>query len=129
MPADPYVYAGTNCLRNRLGITEAVELERAEAARTSVTLTLLARNPLPGNYDLAHLRAFHRRIFGDIYEWAGELRTVVIAKDDSLFALPQHLDSYLEGLFDELARDAERGTPVPRGQRAHPARVPRTARW
>jgi cell filamentation protein len=106
LPADPYVYPGTSCLRNRLGIHDAVELERSEAARTSVTLALIARNPLPGNYDLTHLQAFHRRIFSDIYEWAGELRSVAIAKDDNLFALPQHLDAYLDGLFEELAGEA-----------------------
>jgi cell filamentation protein len=103
LPNDPYVYPGTGCLRNRLGIREAVELERAEAARTSVTLALLARNPLPGNYDLTHLSAFHRRIFGDIYEWAGELRSVAIAKDESVFALPEHIEAYLAGVFAELA--------------------------
>jgi cell filamentation protein len=106
LPADPYVYPGTSCLRNRLGIRDTVELERAEAARTSVTVALIARNSLPGNYDLAHFRAFHRRIFGDIYDWAGELRSVAIAKGDSLFALPQHLESYLNSLFGELAGEA-----------------------
>jgi cell filamentation protein len=103
LPADPYVYPGTSCLRNRLGIRDAVELEHAEAGRTSVTIALLERNPLPGNYDLGHLRAFHRRIFGDIYEWAGELRSVAIAKDDSVFALPEHIEAYLTGVFDALA--------------------------
>jgi cell filamentation protein len=68
-----------------------------------VTIALLDRNPLPGNYDLGHLSAFHRRIFGDIYEWAGELRTVAIAKDDSVFALPEHIEAYLAGVFDALA--------------------------
>jgi cell filamentation protein len=68
-----------------------------------VTIALLERNPLPGNYDLGHLKVFHRRIFGDIYEWAGELRSVAIAKDDSVFALPEHIDSYLAGVFGLLA--------------------------
>lgn len=70
-----------------------------------MTIALLERNPLLGNYDVAHLRAFHRRIFGDIYEWAGELRSVAIAKDDSVFALPQHLETYLTRVFDELRRE------------------------
>ena len=49
-----------------------------------MTIALLERNPLPGNYDLGHLTAFHRRIFGDIYERAGELRSVAIANDQSV---------------------------------------------
>ncbi len=41
-------------------------------------------------------------MFGDIYEWAGELRTVAIAKDDSVFALPAHIEAYLTGALDAL---------------------------
>ncbi len=106
MPADPYVYPGTSCLRNRLGIRDQDELERIEAEQTSILIAQLERTPLPGAYDLTHLKAFHRRIFGDIYTWAGELRSVAIAKDDSLFALPEHLEAYLQGVFAELAAEA-----------------------
>jgi cell filamentation protein len=94
---DPYLYPGTDCLRNRLGIRNADELKRAEGERTAVTLALLERDPIPGQYDLPHLRAFHRRIFGDIYDWAGKLRTVTIAKEHSVFALPEHIESFLTG--------------------------------
>ena len=51
---------------------------------------------------LDHLRAFHRYILGDVYPWAGELRTVSIAKG-SLFCLPQHLESYGAEIFGRLA--------------------------
>ena len=103
MPADPYVYPGTNCLGNRLGIRDLGELALVEAEQTSILIVQLELTQLPGRYDLAHLMAFHRRIFGDIYEWAGELRSVAIAKDDSVFALPEHIDSYLAGVFGALA--------------------------
>jgi cell filamentation protein len=48
------------------------------------------------------LRAFHRLILGDVYDWAGELRTVSIAKG-SVFCLPQHLESYGADIFGRLA--------------------------
>jgi cell filamentation protein len=89
---DPYLDPGSDCLRNRLGIRNADELKRAEGERTAVTLALLDRDPIPGNYDLPHLQAFHRRLFGDIYDWAGTLRTVTIAKEHSVFALPEHIE-------------------------------------
>ncbi len=38
-----------------------------------------------GEFDLAHLKAIHRHLFQDVYDWAGELRTVEIAKGDSRF--------------------------------------------
>jgi cell filamentation protein len=97
------VYPGTDCLRNRFGIRDARTLARIEAEQTSILIAQLERIPLAGRYDLEHLKAFHRRIFGDIYEWAGELRSVAIAKDDSVFALPEHIESYLAGVFDALA--------------------------
>lgn len=105
MPADPYVYPGTSCLRNRLGIRDEAELERIEAEQTSILIAQLARVRVRGEYDLEHLKAFHRRIFGEIYEWAGELRSVAIAKDDSVFALPEHLEAYLDGTFTQLAEE------------------------
>ncbi len=99
---DPYVYPGTDCLRNRLGIRDADELAEFEAEQTSIILGQIGRQRVPGRYDLAHLKRFHRRIFGDIYGWAGELRTVVIAKEDSVFALPEHLETFVTGVLDQL---------------------------
>lgn len=36
-------------------------------------LVELRHAPIRGAYDLAHLQAFHRHIFADIHEWAGEI--------------------------------------------------------
>jgi cell filamentation protein len=60
---DPYLDLQSGVLRNRLGITDAAELARAEAELTSYRLIELRADPLPGGYDLPHLQAFHRHIF------------------------------------------------------------------
>ena len=60
---------------------------------------------MPGNYDLPHLQAFHRYIFGDLYDWAGELRTVTLGKGGALFCLPQDLVATADDVFTRLARD------------------------
>jgi cell filamentation protein len=75
-----------------------------ESDLTIAELAGLIVNPLPGGFDLRHLQAFHRRIFGHIYAWAGELRTVVIAKTD-MFCLPQHIGPYADEIFTQLARE------------------------
>jgi cell filamentation protein len=62
----------------------------------------LASDPIAGEYDLTHLQAFHRYLFAGLYEWAGELRTVVLAKTD-LFCLPEHIESYGAEILDKLA--------------------------
>ena len=59
-PGDPYLDPASGALRNLLGITDAAELARAEAALSASRLIDLERRRLPGRYDLAHLQAFHR---------------------------------------------------------------------
>lgn len=98
---DPYRDPDTGVLRNLLGITDPAVLEQADADFSAVRLAQLQRRELPGDYDLAHLRGFHRVIFGDLYPWAGELRTVWIAKGDP-FCMPQHIESSAEEMFTRL---------------------------
>ncbi len=78
--ADPYLDPASGVLRNLPGITDAGELAQVEAALSGSRLVDLERRRLPGSYDLDHLRAFHACVLGDLYDWAGELRTVSIAK-------------------------------------------------
>jgi cell filamentation protein len=107
---DPYVYPGTSVLRNHFGIRDAVELAGLEAAISAGRIAQLERRFIPGDYDTSHLQAVHRKIFGDLYPWAGQLRTVKIAKDASLFALPAHIAPYLTGVLGGLVdEDCLRG--------------------
>jgi cell filamentation protein, protein adenylyltransferase len=101
---DPYLDLQSGVLRNRLGITDAGELARVEAELTSYRLIELSLDPLPGSYDLAHLQAFHRYIFGDLYDWSGQLRTVSIGKG-ALYCLTGDLVSTADEVFGRLAHD------------------------
>ena len=80
MPEDPYSDPVTGVLYTKLGLGTAAELEAAEREITHAALILLDDSPVSPSYDLPHLREIHERIFGDIYEWAGQIRTVGIAK-------------------------------------------------
>jgi len=53
---DPYLDPASGVLRNLLGITDAAELARAEAALSASRLIDLERRRLPGRYDLAPAR-------------------------------------------------------------------------
>jgi cell filamentation protein len=101
---DPYVFPGTDVLRNAQGIRDALQLEEFEARLTFLRGLQLAAEPVAGQYDLAHLRAFHRYLFAGLYDWAGELRTVVLAKTDP-FCLPEHIESYGTEIFARLAEE------------------------
>jgi cell filamentation protein len=101
MPDDPYADPATGVLRNKLGLTAALELEDAEREITHAALVFLKEAPVQPAYDLGHLCAIHRRIFGDVYDWAGRLRTVAIAKG-SWFCLPQYIESSAVETFQAL---------------------------
>lgn len=102
MGADPYVDPRTGVLRNRLGISDADELNTAEAAYTRRRIRELIQHPAKGSFDLAHLQTIHRHIAQDVYDWAGKVRTVDIAKG-SQFCLVQHIGSYAAQVFADLA--------------------------
>jgi cell filamentation protein len=104
MTADPYLNPVTGVLINRLDIASPEHLQQVEADLTTAALADLGTRLLPGRYDLPHLRAFHREIFGDVYPWAGEIRVVAIARSD-VFCLPEHIEAYSAGVFKTLAEE------------------------
>lgn len=103
--ADPYVYPGTDVLLNRFELEDADVLAEREAQVSTLRLAQLAAARLTGAYDLRHLQEFHRYIFQDIYPWAGELRRVPLAKPGSMFAAPEHVQSYATAVLDALAAE------------------------
>jgi cell filamentation protein len=102
---DPYLDPAAGVLRNRLDISDEATLRVVEADITAAIMLRLSEQALPGAYDLTHLRSFHREIFGDVYPWAGEIRTVAIAKTD-LFCLPQHIEPYAAEVLGQLADES-----------------------
>jgi cell filamentation protein len=71
--------------------------------------------------DYTHFRAIHRHLFQDVYDWAGEARTVRISKDNSMFCYPENIESeaicetkgrqFLAGSLLEGLREAGRAIP------------------
>ncbi len=100
--SDPYVYPGTTVLINHFNIRDQEELAYKEGA----IFVMQSREALPsGNLDYAHLKAIHHHFFHLIYAWAGQERTVDIAKGESYFANKQFITSEITKLFDKLKQD------------------------
>lgn len=85
---DPYIYSGTSILKNKFNCRNKREIEFKETTASVERMDQLDENPIKGIFDFKHLRGIHAYIFQDVWEWAGEPRTVRIAKSD-MFALPQ----------------------------------------
>lgn len=77
-----FITPDSKVLRNKLGIEDQRALTDAENDLLEIRLAELRERPnlVQRTYDLSHLQALHRHLFQDVYEWAGELRTVGIAK-------------------------------------------------
>lgn len=102
--ADPYVYSGTDVLKNKFNLLDNNRLTQLERLYSTVRLTELHQSPIQGSFDLSHLQKIHKHIFQDIYEWAGKLRTVDIAKS-TLFCPLKNLDSYQQKVFSDLKKE------------------------
>ena len=103
--SDPYLYPGTSVLKNLRGLTDPKLLERFEARQTHRRIAELIDKPVAGRFDVAHLKAIHRHIFQDVYEWAGEFRTVNMSKGGHLFGLATFLEPALQQILAKLAAE------------------------
>ena len=100
-----YCYPFSNVLINKLGIQSADELSTAEREITSLRIANAMINIICGKYDLRHLKAIHSYIYGDIFEWAGELRCVDISKGN-LFCHYAYIGDNAKRLFEQLKTEA-----------------------
>ena len=99
-------------LDNKLGLTSTAELDREEERISKKKAAQLFDQKLLDTFGVgtfAGLALIHKYLFEDIYDFAGELRTVNIAKGNFRFAPLMYLQSALENIdkmpqsnFDEI---------------------------
>ena len=65
----------------------------------------ILENPVAGQFNLAHLQRIHLALFQDIYDWAGEIRTVDISRGNSRFANVRFIEAAANDIFNKLARE------------------------
>jgi cell filamentation protein len=112
MGAAPYVDPATGILINKLGLTDADALQWAEGFHTK----LAARDALNFADGARHLneetfKQIHRMLFGAVYEWAGEFRSIHIRKEEGglPFAPPDRLEGQMgERILPTVNRTAQR---------------------
>jgi len=100
---DPdYIYTDkkTGVLRNRAGFLNSQDLVFFESAAVTKRLKEPDDNPIFIK-DSNSLFIIHKYIFQDVYEWAGERRSVEISKEGNQFFPISHFDTALE-YIDEL---------------------------
>ena len=99
-------------LENKLNITDSTELARMEEKISKKKAVELFENGYLDNYEAGTFKmlvAIHKYLFDDIYDFAGKVRTVNIAKGNFRFASVMYLQAALENIekmpqstFDEI---------------------------
>ncbi len=85
-------YDGTTCLINKLGIQDEEKLSQLEADITFAKASVLETATLLTSFDIVHYKSIHKFLFEDLYEWAGEFRTVEISKKGTEFCSVKDLE-------------------------------------
>lgn len=99
-------------LENKLNITDSTELARMEEKISKKKAVELFENGYLDNYEpgtFKMLSAIHRYLFDEIYDFAGRIRTVNMAKGNFRFASVMYLQAAIENVekmpqstFDEI---------------------------
>ena len=103
---------GEDMLENKLGIISSVELAKEEEKISKKKAAQLFENGILDSLEAgktSSLIAIHKALFEDIYDFAGKIRTVNIAKGNFRFAPLMYLEAALQNIdkmpqstFDEI---------------------------
>lgn len=105
---DPYIDSEWNVLKNKLGITTTKELRQAE---TDIAIVKMVEFMKHMNFEASvnYLKYINQYIFGDLYPFAGEIRTIELIKHEpTLQLLPMNYEkvenilSKLELVFEKI---------------------------
>lgn len=94
---------GNMALENKLGINDSAELARVEEKISKTKAIKLYESSIIEDFEVGKfsgLAKIHRFLFEEIYDFAGKVRTVNIAKGIFRFAPVMYLDTALKHIDD-----------------------------
>ena len=98
--ATDFTIPDTGVLRNKLGITDSAALLKATTDSAVLRLAELHASPIRGGFDSTHLQAIHHHIYQDLYDWAGELRSIEAGNVPA-----SQVEKSLDSVLDRLSRE------------------------
>lgn len=112
-PSSDNCYEGTTCLVNKLGIRDEKRLSEVEAGITFAKAVMLEETPIDDDFGFEHFKKIHEFLLCDLYEWAGQVRTVDISKKRTKFLDAASIESIgtkcfakvKDGYFENLSFD------------------------
>ena len=101
---DFYCYPDSDVLINKFNIRDYEDLYIAERQITALKIAKLEETPTKGSFNLAHIQSIHKFIFGDIYDWAGQIRKGdFLKKGDSIFCRAMYIDNMAQEIHKKLS--------------------------
>ncbi len=95
-------YPDSTVLINKLGIRDEAILADAETVAVLLHSSEIEENPPMASFTFDFYCSLHEELFGDLYEWAGKLRTVNISKKGTAFCPAADLQEYGQAKFEYL---------------------------
>ena len=110
---DDHCYPGTTVLINKLDIRDQEKLNEAELFIVSVKSLQFEMEPFPEDLDFAYYKRLHQFLFGELYDWAGSVRSIDISKQRTRFCPAAEIPALAEAMFSRI-KDPQRFTHVTR---------------
>ena len=97
-------YPGSDVLINKFNLRNPALLEVAERQANEDRL-LEGLPEAAREQSVAGMKAIHRHLFQDVYEWAGEFRRYTSGRGSAPFAVPEQIEPSLDQLFEKLTKE------------------------
>ena len=111
-PISDNCYPGTSVLINKFDIRDEAKLNEVESVLVSARNAEWLNEPEAFTFDFFHYKAIHHFLFSDLYDWAGQVRTLNISKKGTRFTLAENIERQAELIFKRLKEcDYFKGLP------------------
>ena len=103
-PISANCYPDTTVLINKFDIRDEKKLNEVESVLASARFAEWVNEPKADSFDFEHYKAIHHFLFSDLYDWAGQIRTVNISKKGTKFASAENIEEQAALVFKRLKK-------------------------
>lgn len=101
---DNACYPDSFVLINKLDIRNQAQLDESETLILGVKSLQFELNPSPAPLDFAYYKQLHQFLFGELYDWAGTIRTIDLSKQHTHFCPAAEIDALAAAMFGRMER-------------------------
>ena len=101
-PISANCYLDSTVLINKFDIRDEEKLNEVESVLASARFAEWVNAPKADSFDFEHYKAIHYFLFSDLYDWAGQIRTVNISKKGTKFTSAENIEEQATLIFKRL---------------------------